>query len=210
LTTLQGRTTLASIKKGSTTMSMRPFVLTTLLLTIPIQAKQRSTSAKTPSVADVVASCKPAIVAIGVVTTDKQPDEADLPILAEESTPDGKKLYLYVSGTGFIASADGYLITAQHVVDNLPEPILIVMPDRKLKRAKVVMTSKERDFAILKIDGDNFSFLKFGKLDEIREGDDLIFIGHAFARPMRPQLRGSLHGLDKRTSEMVCGQTLSS
>jgi S1-C subfamily serine protease len=129
-------------------------------------------------------------VAIGVVTTDKIPEEEDIPVAAEVTTPDGKKVYLYVSGTGFIASEDGYVITAQHVVDNFPAYIPIVMPDGKVKRGELVTSSKEHDFAILKIDEKNLSFLKFGKFDEIREGDDLIFIGHAFARPYASTTKG--------------------
>jgi S1-C subfamily serine protease len=168
-------------------MILRAFLLTSLLVTIPIQAKP---PVKPQSIADVVAHCKPAVVAIGAVTTDKPPDEADVPILAQQSTPDGKTLYLYVSGTGFIVSADGYLITAQHVVGSVPGPIPIVMPDGKLKQAKVIIRSTERDFAILKMDGGNFPFLKFGKLDEIKEGDDLIFIGHAFAQSHASTTKG--------------------
>jgi S1-C subfamily serine protease len=168
-------------------MILRAFLLASVLVTTQVQAKP---PVKPESIADVVARCKPAVVAIGAVTTEKQPDEADLPILAQQSTPDGKTLYLYVSGTGFIVSADGYLITAQHVVGDLPEPIPIVMPDGKVKKAKVIMRSKERDFAILKMDAGNFPFLNFGKLDEIKEGDDLIFIGHAFGQAQASTTKG--------------------
>jgi S1-C subfamily serine protease len=45
------------------------------------------------------------------------------------------------------------------------------MPDGKVKTAKVIVRSTEHDFAILKMDGENFPFLNFGKLDEIREGE---------------------------------------
>lgn len=171
-------------------MSIRAFVLTTLLFTIPIQAKQPSTRAKTQSVSDVVASCKPAVVAIGVVTTDKLPEEEDVPVAAEMTTRDGKKVYLYVSGTGFVASKDGYVITAQHVVDKIPPPIPIVMADNKVKLAALVTSSQEYDFAILKLEEKDLPFLKFGGLDEIREGDDVIFIGHAFARPYASTTKG--------------------
>jgi S1-C subfamily serine protease len=76
----------------------------------------------------LITRCKPAVVAIVFCTTAKLPQEAQLPVVGEAKTPAGGPDYLYVGGTGFIASADGYVVTAQHVIQGLPEPIQVMMP----------------------------------------------------------------------------------
>jgi len=129
----------------------------------------------------LIARCKPAVVAIAVGTTTKLPDEAQLPVVGETKTPKGETIaYLYVNGTGFIVSPDGYVVTAKHVIDNLPEPIQVIMPTGTILPARVVSTSAEHDFAILKLDLKNASFLEFGAFGDVTEGDDVIYVGHPF------------------------------
>jgi S1-C subfamily serine protease len=140
----------------------------------------------------LIERCKPAVVAVGVYTTSKLPEEAQLPVVGEGKFSTGETVYLYVSGTGFIASSDGYVVTALHVIAKIPEPIPIIMPSGQILSAKVVSTSTEHDFAILKLDLKDAPFLRFGDFSKIAEGDDVLYIGHPFGVPQEISSKGMI------------------
>jgi len=82
-------------------------------------------------------------------------------------------------GSGFIISADGYVLTSAHVVDNADE-IIVRMTDRREMVAKVVGTDKRSDVALLKVDAKGLPYLKFGKPDELKVGEWVLAIGSPF------------------------------
>ncbi len=82
-------------------------------------------------------------------------------------------------GSGFIISADGYVLTSAHVVDNADE-IIVRMTDRREMVAKVVGTDKRSDVALLKIDAKGLPYLKFGKPEELKVGEWVLAIGSPF------------------------------
>ena len=88
-------------------------------------------------------------------------------------------------GSGFIISADGYVVTNNHVVapDNRAtlEEITITMPDGTEYEAELIGADPASDLAVLKISSSRtFPFVQFGNSAEARVGDWVIAIGNPF------------------------------
>jgi serine protease Do len=83
------------------------------------------------------------------------------------------------SGSGFFISADGYIVTNNHVVENAKD-IKIILKDKRELKATVVGTDPETDLAVIKAEGSNFPFVNFENSAEPRVGDWVITIGNPF------------------------------
>jgi serine protease Do len=88
-------------------------------------------------------------------------------------------------GSGFIISADGYVVTNNHVIsvqgNGELESITVTMPDGAEYDAELVGKDPESDLAVLKISGDrDFPFVEFGSSSDARVGDWIIAIGNPF------------------------------
>lgn len=88
-------------------------------------------------------------------------------------------------GSGFIISADGYVVTNNHVVspDNRAtlEEITVTMPDGTEYEAELVGADAASDLAVLKINSKKaFPFVKFGDSAQARPGDWVVAIGNPF------------------------------
>jgi serine protease Do len=83
------------------------------------------------------------------------------------------------SGSGFFISADGYIVTNNHVVENAKD-IKIILKDKRELKAEVVGRDPETDLAVLKAEGSNFPFVNFENSAEPRVGDWVITIGNPF------------------------------
>lgn len=79
-------------------------------------------------------------------------------------------------GTGFFITADGYIITNNHVVDR-DNTVSIKLRNGKTILGDVLSTDNERDLALIKVDGNNYLWLTLGKLTDSRVGDDVLVIG---------------------------------
>lgn len=83
------------------------------------------------------------------------------------------------SGSGVIISADGYIITNNHVIEKADE-IQVVLNDKRSYSAKVVGTDPTTDIALLKIDESNLKFLTYGNSDDLRIGEWVLAVGNPF------------------------------
>jgi serine protease Do len=81
-------------------------------------------------------------------------------------------------GSGFFISADGYAVTNNHVVENANK-VQVVTDDGRTLDAKVIGTDPKTDLAVIKVDGNNFPFVKFSDRDP-RVGDWVIAVGNPF------------------------------
>jgi serine protease Do len=86
-------------------------------------------------------------------------------------------------GSGFIISADGYIVTNNHVVspgapNAVVEQITVTMPDRTEYVARLVGRDPDSDLAVLKIDARNLPHVSFGDSTQARVGDWVIAIGN--------------------------------
>jgi len=94
-------------------------------------------------------------------------------------------------GSGFVISADGYIVTNNHVIsaaqqgqgtsNAVVESITVTLPDRKEYKARVVGRDVVSDLALLKIDAKGLPFVQFGDSTRTRVGDWVIAIGNPFA-----------------------------
>jgi serine protease Do len=82
-------------------------------------------------------------------------------------------------GSGFIISADGYVMTNNHVIDGADE-ILVRLSDRSELKAKLVGTDPRTDVALLKIDGKDLPTVKLGNSDKLKVGEWVLAIGSPF------------------------------
>ncbi|CAA9401386.1 MAG: HtrA protease/chaperone protein [uncultured Ramlibacter sp.] len=91
----------------------------------------------------------------------------------EEETPRGV-------GSGFILTADGYVMTNAHVVEGADE-VLVTLPDKREFKAKVVGTPDKRtDVAVIKIDATGLPFVKTGDVSKLKVGEWVMAIGSPF------------------------------
>ena len=84
-------------------------------------------------------------------------------------------------GSGFIISAEGYVVTNNHVVQKADEIEVILKGGEKSYPAEIVGTDPETDLALLKIDADKqLPVLQFGDSDTIKVGQWVVAIGNPF------------------------------
>ena len=82
-------------------------------------------------------------------------------------------------GAGFFVSADGYAVTANHVVDNA-QSVQITTADGQTYKARVIGTDPGTDLAVIKIDANKtFPYVKFAD-QQPRVGDWVVAIGNPF------------------------------
>ena len=82
-------------------------------------------------------------------------------------------------GSGVIVSAEGYLLTNNHVIEGADD-IEVMLSDGRKSRARVVGTDPETDLAVLKIDLDKLPTIAFGDADALQVGDVVLAIGNPF------------------------------
>jgi serine protease Do len=82
-------------------------------------------------------------------------------------------------GSGFIVSADGYIITNAHVVDGA-DHVTVKLTDRREFRAKVVGADKQTDIAVLKIEAKSLPTVKIGNSADANVGEWVAAIGSPF------------------------------
>jgi serine protease Do len=82
-------------------------------------------------------------------------------------------------GSGFIVSADGYILTNRHVVVDASE-VIVRLLDRREFPAKVIGTDETTDVAVLKIEGSNLPIVRIGDPEKLKPGQWVVAIGSPF------------------------------
>jgi len=150
------------------------------------------------SFADLIDRVSPAVVSLAVTTSEADDSEEmaemldrfrDLPGFEDfmrrrgeqgqrRSTPrEGRSL-----GSGFFISADGVLITNNHVVEN-SKKIMITSRDGEEYEAELIGRDEATDLAVLKVKdtkGRSFPYVQFARDDELRIGDWVVAVGNPF------------------------------
>jgi serine protease Do len=139
------------------------------------------------SFADIFERVSPAVVSIDVTTDVPQRQLQAIPgfpgfmlppgMGQQEGAPATREALS--SGSGFFISADGYIVTNNHVVENAKD-IKIILKDKRELKAEIVGRDPETDLAVLKAEGSNFPFVNFENSAEPRVGDWVITIGNPF------------------------------
>jgi serine protease Do len=85
------------------------------------------------------------------------------------------------TGSGVIISADGYIVTNNHVVDFADEvKVTLPAPDGRVMTAKVVGKDPRYDVAVLKINATNLPAIQKGNSDALRIGEWVLAIGYPY------------------------------
>jgi len=82
-------------------------------------------------------------------------------------------------GSGFLISADGYILTNDHVAGNAKE-ITVTLTNGEKYKAELIGTDMVSDITLLKIDGKNLPFLRLGNSDDVIIGEWAIAFGNPF------------------------------
>ena len=82
-------------------------------------------------------------------------------------------------GSGFIVSADGYILTNAHVVD-MADDVTVKLTDKREFKAKVIGADKRTDVAVLKIEATGLPTVKVGDPEKLRVGEWVLAIGSPF------------------------------
>ncbi len=82
-------------------------------------------------------------------------------------------------GSGFILSADGFVMTNAHVVDGADE-VLVTLTDKREFKARIVGADKRTDVAVVKIDAAGLPFVKIGDVNRLKVGEWVLAIGSPF------------------------------
>ena len=82
-------------------------------------------------------------------------------------------------GSGFVVSADGYILTNAHVVDSADE-ITVKFNDKREFKAKVIGADRRTDVALIKIDASGLQPVKFGDPTRLKVGEWVVAIGSPF------------------------------
>ena len=147
--------------------------------------------ANLPDFTQLVEQNSPAVVNIS--TTQNYPlGQRSLPNIPELQGPVGdllKRLLKgqqrgqayksYSMGSGFIISADGYIVTNHHVVKDVDE-ILVKLNDQREFKATVIGSDKDSDIALLKIKATHLPIVKIGQSQKLKAGEWVLAIGSPF------------------------------
>jgi len=82
-------------------------------------------------------------------------------------------------GSGFIVSADGYVLTNAHVIDGA-DIVYVTLTDKREFKAKVVGSDKRTDVALVKIDAEKLPATRLGEANRLKVGEWVMAIGSPF------------------------------
>ena len=105
-----------------------------------------------------------------------------------------------VAGTGFVITADGYIMTNYHVIEPAQEngkAIHVLFKDKSSYEAKIVGFDQDNDVAVLKIDASDLSPAVLGDSDNIAVGDNVFTIGNPLGELDFSMTSGRVSALDR-------------
>lgn len=131
-------------------------------------------------------SLKDAVVNINVVKQSRAQQSLDIPEQLRGMLPPGfedqlrnQTQRIEGTGSGVIVSADGYILTNNHVVDSADDITVTLNDGRKLK-AERIGNDPKTDLAVVRIKADHLTFAKFGDSDSLDVGDWVLAFGSPF------------------------------
>ncbi len=83
------------------------------------------------------------------------------------------------SGSGVILSADGYIVTNNHVIKEADE-IEVILNDKRSFNGKVIGQDPSSDLAVVKIEANDLPFVKIGNSDKLQIGEWVLAVGNPF------------------------------
>ncbi len=164
-----------------------------LLVAVAVPSLAQESTGELRSYADVAAKTMPAVVNI---STDKMVDSNFQHPFMEDpmfrrffNMPDddthkkdegeSQERMEHSLGSGIVISADGYILTNNHVVENASKVHVTFAGEREYE-AEIIGTDPPTDVALIKIDAKNLPFVEISDSDKLRVGDQVMAIGNPF------------------------------
>ena len=105
-----------------------------------------------------------------------------------------------VSGTGFVLTSDGYILTNYHVIEDAYSSnadITVMMHDGTEYTASIIGFEEDNDVAVLKIDADNLTPVTIGDSDDMKVGDEVYAVGNPLGELDFSMTTGYVSALDR-------------
>ncbi len=165
---------------------MRPLAVLALALTptFALAAPPPDDPLGSNYIADVAERVTPAVVNIVTETTRRnaslpQGYENAPPFFRDFFGPNGQPRREMGAGSGVVISADGYIVTNNHVVDRA-DSVKVSFSNAREYRAKVIGTDKSSDLALIKVEATNLPHLSMGDSTKLRLGEYVLAVGNPF------------------------------
>jgi serine protease Do len=153
-------------------------------------ASAAAVSAQLPDFTDLVERQGPAVVNVSTTQSVRNPLLPQIPNLREDDpfyeffrrfipNPGPREFQTQSLGSGFIISADGYIMTNAHVVDAADE-ITVKLTDKREFKAKVIGADRRTDLALIKIEATGLPVVRFGDPNKLKVGEWVVAIGSPF------------------------------
>jgi serine protease Do len=164
-----------------------------------VPAAAQSTATADPDVSfkagfgAIVKKVQPAVVSIVSTTNARRVESSNR--RGQQNLPDGFDLREFFGGgnvpfdvpqgprqglgSGVIVTADGYIVTNNHVVEGA-DTVRVSLQDAREFTAKVIGKDADSDVAVLKIDATGLPYMNFGNSDTVEVGDIVLAMGNPF------------------------------
>ena len=164
-----------------------------VVTTDPPAVAAQDVSVSTGSISDLVDAVRPSVVSVRQEVT--------------QTNPLGQTAHGQAAGTGFVLSADGYIVTNNHVIAEGDSPV-VTFADGTTEPATIVAGDPSRDLAVLKVDRTDLIPLAVGDSDALRLGDQLIAVGYALDLNGEPSVTAGILSAKNRTITAENGAAL--
>ncbi len=161
------------------------YLVLSLCLLMPLQS-----SAQLPDFTELVEKQGASVVNISTTQTNRSTLSQQLPQLDENDpfyeffrrfipNPGPREFQSQSLGSGFIITADGYILTNAHVVDSADD-ITVRLTDKRELKAKVIGADRRTDVALIKIEASGLPMVQFGDPGKLKVGEWVVAIGSPF------------------------------
>ncbi len=160
-------------------------------------AGQSGTSAEPATAAPAVAA-QAVAVETGSISELVQAVRPSVVSVHQSVTQSGTGLQGRAAGTGFVLTADGYIVSNNHVVAE-GDDTTVTFADGTSEDATIVAADPSRDLAVLKVDRTDLQPLAVGNSDDLRIGDQLVAVGYALDLDGEPSVTAGILSAKERS-----------
>ena len=161
-------------------------------------AGQSGTTSTEPSTAAPAVAAQTVAVETGSISELVQAVRPSVVSVHQSVTQSGTGLQGRAAGTGFVLTADGYIVTNDHVVAE-GDDTTVTFADGTSEEATIVAADPSRDLAVLKVDRTDLQPLAVGNSDELRIGDQLVAVGYALDLDGEPSVTAGILSAKQRS-----------
>lgn len=192
--------------------SLFRFAFSTKINTPNIEVSRQQIITEDSAVTEVVNNSLPAVVSIMIsknVSSFQSNEMVDpffgIPIGdgssgANQSDGSGSQKQVVGTGSGFLITTDGFILTNKHVIEDKQSEFTVIMQDGKQYPVEILAQDPVRDVAVIKIKANGLPILNLGNSDDIKIGQTVIAIGDSLGEFSNSVSRGIVSGLKRNVN----------